>query len=398
MARRRALSQREVDGLREIGMHWVADNLYLQIRDQGTRSWLYRYWVDGKPKVVGLKSARDISLAEAKNQADRLRIQIRDGADPASERKSARLEKHQQLASAKPMPTFEECARTYIASHEASWKNEKHRRQWSSTLKSYVYPVFGNKPVNEVGIDDVMKVLKPIWHEKPQTAGNIRGRIDKVLGWATAMGYRTGDNPASRTGPLEHLLPSLGKVKRVKQKHHAAVPYGEVPVVVAEIGKLTSVSSKALLFTILTAARTSEALLATWDEIDLDQKLWSLAADRMKAGAEHKVPLSTAAVDLIAGLPRTSEYLFPGAKAPTLSNMAMLQCLRGVRADGATVHGFRSSFSTWAREQTDYSPEIIEAALAHQQADKVVAAYARTTYLERRRELMEAWGRFCLGR
>jgi len=166
---------------------------------------------------------------------------------------------------------------------------------------------------------------------------------------------------------------------------------------VAEIGKLTSVSSKALLFTILTAARTSETLSATWDEIDLDQKLWSLSADRMKAGAEHSVPMSAAAVDLIAGLPRTSEYLFPGAKAPTLSNMAMLQCLRGVRDDGATVHGFRSSFSTWAREQTDYSPEIIEAALAHQQADKVVAAYARTTYLDRRRELMEAWGRFCMG-
>ncbi|MCG6116172.1 MAG: site-specific integrase [Mesorhizobium sp.] len=295
------------------------------------------------------------------------------------------------------MPTFEECARIYIASLEASWKNEKHRRQWSSTLKSYVYPVFGNKPVNEVGIDDVMKVLKPIWHEKPQTAGNIRGRIDKVLGWATAMGYRTGDNPASRTGPIEHLLPSLGKMKRGKRKHHAAVPYRDVPAVVAEIGELTSVSSRALLFTILTAARTSEALLATWDEINLDEKLWTLSADRMKAGAEHKVPLWAATVDLIAGLPRTSEYLFPSAKAPTLSNMAMLQCLRGVRDDGATVHGFRSSFSTWAREQTDYSPEIIEAALAHQQADKVVAAYARTTYLDRRRELMEAWGRFCLG-
>lgn len=153
MVRRRALSQREVDGLRATGMHWVADNLYLQIRDQGTRSWLYRYWVDDKPKVVGLKSARDVSLADARNQADRLRNQIRDGADPAGDRKAARLEKHQQHASAKAMPTFEECARIYIASHDASWKNEKHRKQWSSTLKSYVYPVFGNKPVNEVGID-----------------------------------------------------------------------------------------------------------------------------------------------------------------------------------------------------------------------------------------------------
>ncbi len=396
MVRRRALSQKEAVGLREIGMHWVADNLYLQIREQGTRSWLFRYWVNGKPKVIGLGPTRDNSLAEAKNQADRLRIQIRDGADPAADKKAARLEKQEQHAAATPTPSFEECARTYIAAHEAGWKNEKHRKQWSSTLKSYVYPVFGNKAVKEVDIDDVMEVLKPILAEKPQTAGNIRGRIDKVLGWATAMGYRTGDNPASQTGPLEHLLPSLGK-KRAKQKHHAAVPYREVPHVVAEIGKLTSTSSRALIFTILTVARTGEALGATWDEIDLDEKLWTLSAQRMKAGAEHKVPLAEPVLNLITALPRDSEYLFPGAKAPTLSNMAMLQCLKGVRDDGATVHGFRSAFSTWAREQTDYSPEVIEAALAHKQADKVVAAYARTTYLDRRRELMEGWGRFCIG-
>lgn len=401
MARRRALSSREVDALREVGMHWISDNLYLQIREQGTRSWLFRYWVDGKPKVIGLGATRDVTLAEARDRADRLRIEIRDGGDPAGQRKAAREErKAERVATvATAVPTFEECAREYINSHEASWKNDKHRAQWRSTLKTYAYPVIGKMPVNEIGIDDVLKVLKPIWTTKAPTAGNLRGRIDKILGWATAMGYRTGDNPASRDGPLAHLLPPLGKVKREK-KHHAAVPYREVPAVVAEIRKLGSTSAKALLFTILTAARTGETLGATWDEIDLDEKLWTIPAGRMKAGAEHKVPLSDEVIRLLNTLPRTTDgnpHLFPGPRAKTLSNMAMLQCLRGIRDDGATVHGFRASFSTWAREQTDFSPEIIEAALAHTQTDKVVAAYARTTFLDRRRELMQVWAGFCMG-
>lgn len=397
MARRRALSAREVDALRDVGMHWISDNLYLQIREQGTRSWLFRYWVDGKPKVIGLGATRDVTLAEARDRADRLRIEIRDGGDPAGQKKAAREErKAERVATA--VPTFEECAREYINSHEASWKNDKHRAQWRSTLKTYAYPVIGKTPVNEIGIDDVLKVLKPIWTTKAPTAGNLRGRIDKILGWATAMGYRTGDNPASRDGPLAHLLPPLGKVKREK-KHHAAVPYREVPAVVAEIRKLGSTSAKSLLFTILTAARTGETLGATWDEIDLDQKLWMVPAARMKAGAEHKVPLSDEVIRLLNTLPRATDgnpHLFPGPRAKTLSNMAMLQCLRGIRDDGATVHGFRASFSTWAREQTDFSPEIIEAALAHTQSDKVVAAYARTTFLDRRRELMQVWAGFCM--
>src|SRR5690606_14098864 len=291
MARRRALSSREVEALREVGMHWISDNLYLQIREQGTRSWLFRYWVDGKPKVIGLGATRDVTLAEARDRADRLRIEIRDGGDPAGQRRAARGERRAERVAtvATTVPTFEECAREYINSHEAGWKNDKHRAQWRSTLKTYAYPVIGKMPVNEIGIDDVLKVLKPIWTTKAPTAGNLRGRIDKILGWATAMGYRTGDNPASRDGPLAHLLPPLGKVKREK-KHHAAVPYREVPAVVAEIRKLGSTSANALLFTILTAARTGETLGATWDEIDLDEKLWAVPAARMKAGAEHKVP------------------------------------------------------------------------------------------------------------
>ena len=404
MARKRALSVKEVEALREDGMHWVSDNLYLQIRDQGTRSWLFRYWVDGKPKVIGLGAARDVPLSKARDKAERLRIQIRDGADPAEEKKAKRAhrqaERFDAVAASAKVPTFEECAREYINSHEASWSNDKHRAQWPSTLKMYVYPEIGNKPVNEVGVEDVVSVLKPIWTTKPPTAGNVRGRIDKILGWATAMGYRSGDNPASREGPLVHLLPPLSKVHR-QHKHHAAVPYREVPQVVAELRKLGSTSAKALIFTILTAVRTGETLGATWDEVDLETRLWSIPAERMKARAEHRVPLADEVVKLLEELPRQTTgknpLLFPGQRAKALSNMAMLQCLRGIRDDGATVHGFRAAFSTWAREQTDYSPEIVEASLAHTQSNKVVAAYARTTFIDRRRDLMQQWATFCMG-
>jgi integrase len=402
MARSRALSAREVDALRDVGMHWVSDNLYIQIREQGTRSWLFRYWVDGKPKVIGLGGAKDIPLAKARDKAERLRIQIRDGADPAADKKAAKAQRKVERSDgeAARVASFEECAREYINSHEASWSNDKHRAQWPSTLKMYVYPHIGKKPVNEIGIDDIVGVLKPIWTTKPPTAGNVRGRIDKILGWATAMGYRTGDNPASRDGPLMHLLPSLSKVQR-QQKHHKAVPYKEVPQLVADLQKLTSTSARALLFTILTAVRTGETLGATWDEIDLEAKLWTIPAERMKARAEHQVPLATETLALLNSLPRGSAgknpHLFPGQRVKTLSNMAMIQCLRGLRDDGATVHGFRAAFSTWAREQTDYSPEIVEASLAHTQSDKVVAAYARTTFLDRRRDLMQQWAAFCMG-
>jgi integrase len=402
MARKRAMSQREVDAIRKVGMTCVSDNLYLQIRDQGTRSWLYRYWIDGKPKVIGLGAAKDFTLAEARDKAERLRIAIRDGADPAEEKKAKRTaRKAERVAasggSAASVPTFEECAREYMRSHEASWKNDKHRAQWTSTLKAYAYPVIGNKPINAIGVDDILAILKPIWTTKPPTAGNIRGRLDKILGWATAMGYRSGDNPALRDGPLQHLLPSIGKLKRDK-KHHAAVPYKEVPAVVAELRKLGSTSATALLFTILTVARTGETLGATWDEVDLAAKLWTIPAARMKAGAEHQVPLADEVIALLKALPRddTNLHLFRGARAKKLSDMAMLQCLRGIRDEGATVHGFRASFSTWAREQTDFAHEIVEAALAHIQSNQVIAAYARTTYLDRRRELLQEWARYCL--
>jgi len=358
---------------------------------QGQKSSLFRYWVRSNPKVVGLGATRDVTLAEAKDKAERLRIAIRDGADPSAEKQKVREAARVETK----VPSFAECARNYIAAHEASWKNEKHRAQWSSTLETYAYPIIGSMPVDRVTVNDVVTILQPIWTTKAPTAGNLRGRIDKVLGWATAMQYRSGDNPAARDGPLSHLLPSLSKVKR-QQKHHAAVPYREVPIVVDGIRRLDSISSKALLFTILTAVRTSETLGVTWSEIDLGQKLWIIPAERMKADREHRVPLAPAVITLLEQLPHNGDHIFAGAKGKPLSNLAMLMCLRGIRPD-STVHGFRSSFSTWAREQTDYSPEIIEAALAHTQSNKVVAAYARTTYFDRRRALMAEWTKHCCG-
>lgn len=209
-----------------------------------------------------------------------------------------------------------------MRSHEASWKNDKHRAQWPSTLKAYVYLVIGKKPVDQVGIDDILAILKPIWTTKAPTAGNVRGGLDKILGWATALGYRTGDKPASRDGPLQHLLPSIGKLKREK-KHHAAVPYKEVPAVVAELRKLGSTSATALVFTILTAARTGEALGATWDEIDLGAKLWTIPASRMKADAEHQVPLADEVITLLKSLPRdvANLHLFRDLRAKAASEM-----------------------------------------------------------------------------
>ena len=239
MVRRRALSAREVDAIREEGMHWIDDNLYLQIRSQGTRSWLFRYWVDGKPKVLGLGAVRDVTLAKARDQADRLRLQIRDGDLPQAQKKAIAPK-----AATSKVPSFRECARVYINTHESAWKNDKHRAQWRSTLETYVYPVFGNKPVDQIEISDVLKVLEPIWITKAPTASNIRGRIDKVMGWATAMGYRQGDNPAARDGPLSHLLPELGKLQKA-QKHHSAVPYRELPTLYKQIATLSSTSAKA---------------------------------------------------------------------------------------------------------------------------------------------------------
>jgi integrase len=298
------------------------------------------------------------------------------------------------VATSNPkVPTFARCAERYIEGHRPGWKSEKHIDQWESTIKTYANPVIGRMAVDKVAVDDVLKVLKPIWTEKPETASRLRGRIEKVLGWATAMKYRSGDNPAAWDGALGHLLPPISKVQKIE--HHKALPYKDVPALMSELMQLDGQGAKALAFTILTVARTGETIGATPQEIDTEQKLWVVPSQRMKAGREHRVPLTDTALGLLDDLP--GKYLFSGAtKGKALSNMAMLMLLRDLRGNGYTVHGFRSAFSTWAREQTDYPREIVEACLAHASGDAVELAYRRTDFLDKRRALSKEWEAFCL--
>jgi integrase len=332
-----------------------------------------------------------VSLSKAREHADRLRVRMGDGFDPLAEKAAAK-----EAATPKvKQPSFAECAERYIKDHREGWKSDKHAEQWPSTIKMYVNPIIGKKPVGQITVEDVLKVLKPIWTSKSETATRIRGRMEKILGWATAMGYRSGPNPTQlRGGALEHLLPPIGKVQKVE--HHKAVPYAEVPKLMRELRQNDSTSARALRFTILTASRTGEVREATWGEIDLEQKVWTIPAERMKAGREHRVPLSTGAIELLKAMPRTGKFIFPGPYIGRgLSNIAMLQLLRSLRDDGSTVHGFRSSFRDWAAEQTDVPREVVEACLAHAVGDGAELAYKRTDFLEKRRALMEAWATYC---
>ena len=292
--------------------------------------------------------------------------------------------------------TFEKAAEQYIEANKAGWRNAKHGAQWTATLKRYAYPVFGNSAVADVTVADVLKVLSPIWSTKPETASRLRGRIEAVLDYGKVHGWREGENPARWKGGLEMTLPARGKVRRIK--HHAAMPYAEVPTLLKTLTMAEGVAPLALRFVILTAVRTGEAIGAQWTEIDMTARLWTIPLDRMKAGREHRVPLSDQACEVLEHLPRMSEWVFPGRKAKTgLSNMSLLQTLRRVDKGDVTTHGFRSSFRDWAAEQTAFPREVIESALAHTIGSQVELAYLRSDLLEKRRTLMAAWGRHCAG-
>lgn len=384
---RRALNASQVNALDKHGVHWIAPSLYMQIRPQGTRSWLFRYGRNGENQWRGLGAVADKPLSEARDEAAELRAQVRKGGELRGKPIGGAARPEKQIKA----PTFAECAERYMEAHRPGWKNEKHIAQWESTIRTYVNPVVGKLPVDKVGVDHVMKVLEPIWTTKPETASRLRGRIEKILGWATAMKHRSGDNPAAWDGALSHLLPPLSKVRKIE--HHKAMDYRDVPKLMSELLTNGSESAKALAFTILTAARTGETIGAVPAEIDREVRLWIVPAQRMKAGREHRVPLPDAAMKLVT---LDGAYLFQGLKpGRPLSNMAMLMLLRDLR-EGYTVHGFRSAFSTWARECTDYPREIVESCLAHASGDAVELAYRRTDFLDKRRALMEEWAGFCL--
>lgn len=290
---------------------------------------------------------------------------------------------------------FDQCAKTYIETYRAGWRNAKHVQQWMNTLATYVYPTLGSVAVADVDVAMVMKVLQRIWNIKPETAGRVRGRIEAVLDWAKARGFRTGENPARWRGHLSKLLPARSKVQVIK--HHAALPYNEIGPFMAELRAREGSAAAALEFLILTAARTSEVVSARWGEIDFGARIWTVPGARMKSGREHRVPLTTAA---IAVLDRTQgqdeEFLFAGTKAGQgLSNMALLKLLERMGRGGLTAHGFRSTFKNWATERTNFPRELAEAALAHVLGDKTEAAYQRGDMLGKRRRLMDAWAEYC---
>lgn len=389
------LSVRKVAAIREPGLHAVGGvpGLLLRVTEGGGRSWVYRYQMGGNRRHMGLGSVGDCHLEEARECAREARKMVIAGHDPIKARRAE--QKASALASAKAM-TFKQCAEAYIAAHRAGWRNAKHAAQWSSTLESYVYPVFGAVAVAAVDTALVTKAIEPIWTEKPETAGRVRGRIEAVLDWATARGHREGENPARWRGHLENLLPQRSKVRRVE--HHAALPYTEIGAFIAAVRNQDGVAARALEFTILTAARTNEVIGAKWDEVNLADRIWVIPAERMKAGKEHRVPLSDAALAILKAMAeiRSGDFVFPGGKpGKPLSNMAMLKTLARMERGDLTVHGFRSTFRDWAAERTNFPAEVAEMALAHTVNDKVEAAYRRGDLFQKRRQLAEAWAKFC---
>lgn len=388
------LSALAVKGLRTPGMHFVGGvaGLALQVLDGGSRSWVLRVRVGDKRRHMGLGSYADVSLSDAREKARQARQIVAGGADPVEDRRMARS--HLKAAQAKAM-NFKQASRDYVEAKGDEWRNAKHRAQWSATLETYAFPVLGDLLVGDIERAHVLKVLEPIWKTKNETASRVRGRIESVLDWAAVRGHRSaGENPAKWKGGLEHTLPKPGKVAKVE--HHAALPIDDMPAFMTLLHAVDGMGSRALEFAILTAARSGEVRGAQWNEFDLEGKVWTVPADRMKVGKEHRVPLSRDAVALLKALPRIddTEVVFWGARGGPLSDMTLTAVLRRMKVD-AVPHGFRSTFRDWCSERTDFPREAAEMALAHSIGDRVEAAYRRGDLFDKRRLMMEQWSKFC---
>lgn len=388
------LTALQVARLKTPGYHADGGGLYLSIKPSGAKSWIFRYRYGGKEREMGLGSFNTFTLAEARERALIQRKMLADGSDPLGFKRAEQLARSMAAAN---IITFDQAAETYIASHRAGWKNEKHAEQWTNTLATYASPVFGSLPVGQITTALVMRVLEPIWKKKTETASRVRGRIEKVLDWCKVHGYREGDNPAAWRGHLDNLLSAPQKTKKVE--HHPALPWREMGKFMAALRKMPGTSALVLEFIILTNCRTSEAIEATWQEIDLQGALWTIPEERMKAEKEHVIPLSDPALAVLRKAQVESNggaFVFSSAKPlKPLSNMACLQLLKRMDRGDLTVHGFRSSFRDWAGESTAHPREVIEHAMSHQLKDKAEAAYARGTLLERRRVLMADWAAHC---
>jgi integrase len=387
------LTSRMVEQAKVPGYYGDGGGLVLRIAEGGNKVWLFRYKTQGRVREMGLGPIRDVSLAEAREAAREARRLRRAGVDPIDA-------KHQRKAAAKlntaRMITFSQCAAAYIENHRTAWRNAKHAAQWEATLRTYAYPVFGSLPVAAVDTALAVRVLDPIWSKKPETASRLRGRLEAVLDFATVRGYRVGENPARWKGHLKEALPALNKIRKVQ--HHAALPYGEIGAFLADLRMREGGAAAALEFLILTATRTGEVIGARWSEIDMMKGVWIIPAERMKAGIEHRVPLSEQAIGVLrrAAVNKVNDVVFCGQKpGRALSNMALLMMLRRMGRGAITAHGFRSTFRDWAAERTAVAGEVAEAALAHVVANKTEAAYRRSDLFEKRRVLMQQWGSYC---
>ncbi|MEE4206931.1 MAG: integrase arm-type DNA-binding domain-containing protein [Erythrobacter sp.] len=379
------------------GRYADGGGLQLLVKASGARSWVFRYMIAGRSRDLGLGPAGPggISLADARDEAAALRLKVKQGVDPLEERQKAEQEaKAAERAAKVAGVTFRQAAESHIAANEDSWRNAKHRQQWENTLASYAYPVIGDMPVGEVDTPHVLDILEPIWREKTETASRLRGRIETVLDSAKARGYREGENPARWRGHLAQILPARKKLQR---GHHKAMAYEAIPAFMEQLHEREAVAALALEFTILTAARTGEVIGATWGEVDLAKAVWTVPADRMKAGKEHRVPLPPRAVEILEHVQSLdAEHVFAGPAGGQLSSMAMSMLLRRMDVD-VTVHGFRSAFRDWAAERTSFAHEVCEMALAHVIANKSEAAYRRGDLFEKRRRLMSEWAEYCAG-
>lgn len=386
------LSARKVETIRTPGLFADGGGLYLQVTESGAKTWVYRFKLAGRRRDMGLGSLSTVSLAEARELAVDARKKAAVGIDPIEAKKAAAAA---QAVEAAKLTTFKQCGEAFIDSMRAGWKNAKHASQWGATLEAYAYPTLGALPVDAIDTALVLKVLEPLWSTKTETASRLRGRLEAILDYAKVRGLRNGENPARWKGHLDHILPARGDVAKVR--HHASLPYAAAPDFWPRLQLQDGLGARALEICILTATRSGEVLGARWDEVDLETGVWTIPPERMKAGAEHRVPLSAPALALLRKLVkvRRGEYVFPGhadEKRP-LSNMSMAMVLRRMDVD-ATVHGFRSTFRTWAAERTGYAHEVAEAALAHTIGDKVVAAYQRGDLFDKRRRLMDDWAKF----
>lgn len=381
--------------MRQPGLHFVGgvSGLALQVTATGARSWILRVTIDGKRRDMGLGSFPDVSLSIARQAAREARAKISNGRDPIEEGRAARA----ALAGARAAAvTFERAATLYVEAQESGWRGAKHAVQWRTVMEAYAYPVIGAMNVEAVKLPHVMQVLEPIWRSKTQTASRLRGRIESVLDWAAARGYRQGPNPAQWRGLLDKLLPAPAKV--AKPDHHAALPVSEIGAFMQLVRAQTGIGARALEFTVLTAVRSGEALRASWPEIDFDAAVWTIPDERMKAGREHRVPLSAACIELLRKLEQAklSEWVFPGRLVGRpLETNACFAVLRRMGRGDITVHGFRSTFRDWCAERTHYPNEVAEMALAHTLSNKVEAAHRRGDLIDKRRRMMEDRAAFC---